>query len=90
MKEFKSKGSYIVESAAQRKEIIFFVENDIDRNNKEIEDKWGDLRPTVKIDGRIFKTRAIRGHTPLFSDPIDLNKGTIIGISTYGEIKNKK
>lgn len=80
MKSFKSVGNYITESIGERREIVYVVENDIDRNNIEQNDRWLDLFPEIEIDGIQYITRSIKGETPGYAEPRHLTIGAKVGI----------
>lgn len=87
MKKFNSIGNYVFETIGSGRQIVYVVENDIDRNNKPIDEKWLDIFPEVEIDGRKFVTREILGEKESYSKPQNFNKGTKIGINVLKEIK---
>tara|TARA_R110000772_G_scaffold20466_5_gene56860 strand:- start:24126 stop:24341 length:216 start_codon:yes stop_codon:yes gene_type:complete len=70
MLEFKSEQLRI-----QKNNTVFFVKNNKDR--KLSNDKFEDLYPSVKVDGKVYKTKKIE-HLSISYVP----KNTIIGIIT--------
>lgn len=81
MKKFNSVDGYMVESTSYARTMVFVVENDVDRTQLPEGKTFTDLFPEVDINGEVYRTKSITGKSLAFPTPVNLGKGTRIGIA---------